>query len=808
MVYAQSDIPSLPSIPASQVVNTNPTIPNILPTNPLANPIIQPSTPVQRNSTPTLSDNMRVMQYFPGDIMPMDNEKNIDVIKRIKLENTGLVRFRYDEQDYRYNNKENRGTEITDRFHDIKTPLPKFSVDANIDNTYQNEGTKVNEMYAEWAYDNDGNAWTEGSGYIEIPLAEYYTSTYMHIQNMFPMAQNAYINITNPYDILYGIRSEDLNILYNNDATKRDLKGIIKTEDTNNAMIRNQNKFTTAFKTDDLYQYYAGDGTDEDNKNGGGIYNPEGTNPTASLKDITDRQGYTIKTVKNNLDDDIIYRSSNEYFGSNNATYSATEGTTAPQDTAVGNALGAAGGFVSEVADNIPVVSTITDGVGVALSGAGNLINNIFNGNNKNNYPEEKDVKYSDTGCPTASTLQKNMYFYDYRRSGLDTNNYVKDANNLKVVDYIYDYTWEDYATWSGDSAVEKEMKGNNWMYKDWNNNGISDGEVYVKDGTMSASVGDKPYLFCVPNVAMGLEQGSKFIRGKLDSSISESRSVRNMAVGLTKWMLQLVAVLAVIGVVYAGYLYMTAWGDEGNISTAKTIITADVIGVVLIFGAYAIVSQFTGQLVYEAPPITPDQARLLGFNEQTVNQITDIANNPLTNSRDKTYTGINEVDPITGQRTSMQSVILDINEAFCNQCSSHCTQPTASQTAAGALPQPVVIPAPEDDSDALSNYVQGQVPPTPAGYLAAYCFPTKPQMADNWAEVVSNPAGAGAALLSQLEQAISTFDDTYLSNVLGEDTNNKCNILREEGKPVVWVPKDYNDLINEYRNKYDFMCE
>lgn len=40
---------------------------------------------------------------------------------------------------------------------------------------------------------------------------------------------------------------------------------------------------------------------------------------------------------------------------------------------------------------------------------------------------------------------------------------------------------------------------------------------------------------------------------------------------------------------VYAGILYLTAWGDETKIKTAKKLLTNAIIGLVIIIGAYAL---------------------------------------------------------------------------------------------------------------------------------------------------------------------------------------------------------------------------
>jgi len=55
-------------------------------------------------------------------------------------------------------------------------------------------------------------------------------------------------------------------------------------------------------------------------------------------------------------------------------------------------------------------------------------------------------------------------------------------------------------------------------------------------------------------------------------------------------WFGRIIAVLGVIVILYAAFLYMTAGGDEEKIATAKKILIAGVIGVALAIIAYGII--------------------------------------------------------------------------------------------------------------------------------------------------------------------------------------------------------------------------
>lgn len=65
----------------------------------------------------------------------------------------------------------------------------------------------------------------------------------------------------------------------------------------------------------------------------------------------------------------------------------------------------------------------------------------------------------------------------------------------------------------------------------------------------------------------------------------------------IIKVVIGLLGVLLVIFIVYAGFLWMTAAGDKDKVGKAQKIIYQSVIGLVIIFAAYAIASFVIDQL-------------------------------------------------------------------------------------------------------------------------------------------------------------------------------------------------------------------
>lgn len=82
-------------------------------------------------------------------------------------------------------------------------------------------------------------------------------------------------------------------------------------------------------------------------------------------------------------------------------------------------------------------------------------------------------------------------------------------------------------------------------------------------------------------------------------------QDARHTVVNIIKIVLGFLGILVVILILYAGFLWMTAGGNEEKISEAKKIITACVIGLVIILSAYAI-ANFVISQIYSATTGNP----------------------------------------------------------------------------------------------------------------------------------------------------------------------------------------------------------
>jgi hypothetical protein len=69
------------------------------------------------------------------------------------------------------------------------------------------------------------------------------------------------------------------------------------------------------------------------------------------------------------------------------------------------------------------------------------------------------------------------------------------------------------------------------------------------------------------------------------------TREVRDVAVNVIQTLLGILGILALIIVLIGGFRWMTAGGNEENVASAKKTIAAGIVGLIIIFFAYAIVA-------------------------------------------------------------------------------------------------------------------------------------------------------------------------------------------------------------------------
>ena len=98
--------------------------------------------------------------------------------------------------------------------------------------------------------------------------------------------------------------------------------------------------------------------------------------------------------------------------------------------------------------------------------------------------------------------------------------------------------------------------------------------------------------LTAIPALALevGLNYGTYTGLGTTD--------IREGVMMIVKVLLGFLGIIAIIIILYGGFIWMTGGGNEEKIGQAKKIITAGVIGLVIIFVAYAVASFVIVQLM------------------------------------------------------------------------------------------------------------------------------------------------------------------------------------------------------------------
>jgi hypothetical protein len=85
-------------------------------------------------------------------------------------------------------------------------------------------------------------------------------------------------------------------------------------------------------------------------------------------------------------------------------------------------------------------------------------------------------------------------------------------------------------------------------------------------------------------------------IGGEIEGGALES-DLPTLVGGIINALLGILGIVFVILVVYAGFLYLTAGGEDDKVKKAKKLLTQSVIGLIIIVAAYAIASYVIGAL-------------------------------------------------------------------------------------------------------------------------------------------------------------------------------------------------------------------
>lgn len=84
---------------------------------------------------------------------------------------------------------------------------------------------------------------------------------------------------------------------------------------------------------------------------------------------------------------------------------------------------------------------------------------------------------------------------------------------------------------------------------------------------------------------------------GSADDWVKEAITIREVAVNVLNFLLSIFGIIAIISLVIAGGLYLTAYGDEKKIDTGKKMFRFSIIGIAIALGALVLVRQIASLL-------------------------------------------------------------------------------------------------------------------------------------------------------------------------------------------------------------------
>ena len=93
---------------------------------------------------------------------------------------------------------------------------------------------------------------------------------------------------------------------------------------------------------------------------------------------------------------------------------------------------------------------------------------------------------------------------------------------------------------------------------------------------------------------------GNKQAQFESNVDLQKNKDPRELAAQVINIALGFLGLVVVLLLLYAGFMWMTAAGDAAKVDKAKSLITASIIGIIIILSAFAI-SQFVLRAIYGA---------------------------------------------------------------------------------------------------------------------------------------------------------------------------------------------------------------
>ena len=97
------------------------------------------------------------------------------------------------------------------------------------------------------------------------------------------------------------------------------------------------------------------------------------------------------------------------------------------------------------------------------------------------------------------------------------------------------------------------------------------------------------------PDTHVGIDEIRDVLK---DSGVTGTENIGDLILKYVNFSLPYLALAAFVGFVYAGFLYVTAYGSDEQVQKSKKILIYSVLGLIVVMLSYSIVQLFTGELV------------------------------------------------------------------------------------------------------------------------------------------------------------------------------------------------------------------
>ena len=97
------------------------------------------------------------------------------------------------------------------------------------------------------------------------------------------------------------------------------------------------------------------------------------------------------------------------------------------------------------------------------------------------------------------------------------------------------------------------------------------------------------------PDTHFGIDEIRDVLK---DSGVTGTENIGDLILKYVNFSLPYLALAAFVGFVYAGFLYVTAYGSDEQVQKSKKILIYSVLGLIVVMLSYSIVQLFTGELV------------------------------------------------------------------------------------------------------------------------------------------------------------------------------------------------------------------